>query len=118
MIGADLEFNVANMYVMSALPPSQQSVAGGILQTVTRLAQTIGFGITTAVFNAVQQKPSMAGYWDRATQPYTATFFVSVGCSVLSVMLVPFLTLGTQGGQEKKSVASSVSVDEVVRDEK
>jgi hypothetical protein len=102
------------MYVMSSLPPSQQSVAGGILQTVSRLAQTIGFGVTTAVFNAVQKKPTLASYWDLRTQPYTATFLVSVACSVLSVMLVPFLTLGTQGGKQKQeSTAFSETVEEI-----
>ena len=99
VVGADLEFNVANMYVMSSMPPAQQSIAGGILQTVTRLCMTIGFGITTAIFNAVQQNPEMASYWDKETQPYTATFWFAVAVSVISVGLVPFLTLTTQGGK-------------------
>ncbi|KAL1584668.1 hypothetical protein WHR41_06937 [Cladosporium halotolerans] len=101
VVGADLEFNVANMYVMSSLPPAQQSIAGGIFQTVTRLCMTIGFGVTTALFNAVQRNPQMAAYWDPETQPYTATFWFSTACSVVSVGLVPFLTLTTQGGKNK-----------------
>lgn len=99
VVGADLEFNVANMYVMSSMPPSQQSIAGGILQTVTRLCMTIGFGLATAVFNAVQEKPGMSSYWDDETQPYTATFLFALAGSVISVGLVPFLTLTTQGGK-------------------
>jgi MFS family permease len=99
VIGADFEFNVANMYVMSSMPPSKQSVASGIFQTVAKLCMTLGFGIATAIFNAVEQKPSLASYWDVRTQPYTATFWYSVACSVLSVCLVPFLTIGTQGGK-------------------
>lgn len=102
VVGADLEFNVANMYVMSSMPPSQQSIAGGIFQTVTRLCMTIGFGITTALFNAVEKSPSMASYWDRETQPYTATFWFAVAGSVVSIGLVPFLTLTTQGGKATK----------------
>jgi MFS family permease len=99
VVGADLEFNVANMYVMSSMPPAQQSIAGGIFQTVTRLCMTVGFGVTTALFNAVQKSPRMASYWDRETQPYTATFWFAVACSVVSIGLVPFLTLTTQGGK-------------------
>ena len=102
VVGADLEFNVANMYVMSSLPTAQQSIAGGIFQTVTRLCMTVGFGITTALFNAVEKSPRMASYWDRATQPYTATFWFAVACSVVSIGLVPFLTLTTQGGKVTK----------------
>ncbi|KAF2168005.1 hypothetical protein M409DRAFT_53340 [Zasmidium cellare ATCC 36951] len=110
VVGADLEFNVANMYVMSSMPPSQQSTAGGIFQTVTKLCMTIGLGINTAVFNSVQQKPSLSNYWDRMTQPYAAVFWFAFAATTLSVMLVPFLTIGTQGGREK-SVSTEASKD-------
>ena len=68
---------------------------------------TIGFGITTALFNAVEKNPRMASYWDRETQPYTATFWFAVAGSVVSIGLVPFLTLTTQGGKVKKLEDSS-----------
>ena len=84
---------------MSSMPPSRQSVASGIFQTVAKLCMTLGFGIATAIFNAVQQNPSLASYWDVSTQPYTATFWYSVACAGLSVCLVPLLTIGTQGGK-------------------
>lgn len=111
VVGADLEFNVANMYVMSSMPPSQQSTAGGIFQTVTKLCMTIGLGINTAVFNAVQQNSTLSSYWDKPTQPYAATFWCAFAATVLSMFLVPFLTIGTQGGKEK-IVSRATSVDE------
>jgi hypothetical protein len=86
---------------MSSMPPSRQSVASGIFQTVAKLCMTLGFGIATAIFNAVQQNPNLASYWDVKTQPYTATFWYSVACAGLSVCLVPLLTIGTQGGKAK-----------------
>lgn len=89
------------MYVMSSMPSSKQSVASGIFQTVAKLCMTIGFGIATAIFNAVDQKPSLASFWDAKTQPYTVVFWYSVACAGLSVCLVPFLTIGTQGGKAK-----------------
>ncbi|KAF2722070.1 major facilitator superfamily transporter [Polychaeton citri CBS 116435] len=126
VVGADLEFNVANMYVMSSMPREQQSVAGGIFQTVARLCQTIGLGIATAVFSSVEQKSaglsSLGEYWDRATAPYAATFWAAFAMAAFSVCLVPFMTIGTQGGKEKKIVdeedggasgGSSVNGDEV-----
>jgi MFS family permease len=116
VVGADLEFNVANMYVMSSMPPSQQSIAGGIFQTVTKLCTTLGFGIATAVFSSVQKNPRLSSYWTRTTQPFAATQLMALACSVLGLCLVPFLTLGTQGGKAKEE--GSVAASEMGGDEK
>ncbi|KAI5357986.1 Putative major facilitator superfamily, MFS transporter superfamily [Septoria linicola] len=105
VVGADLEFNVANMYVMSSMPPSQQSTAGGIFQTVTKLCMAIGLGIATAVFNAEKREPTMSSYWDQETQPYAAVFWMATAASALSICLVPFLTLGTQGNRQSSVAA-------------
>jgi hypothetical protein len=79
------------------MPSERQSIASGIFQTVAKLCQTLGFGIATAIFNSVEQNPQLADYWDVGVQPYTATFWFSVVSAGLSVCLVPFLTIGTQG---------------------
>ena len=88
---------------MSSLPKEQQSVAGGIFQTVTRLTMTVGYGVATAVFNTVSKHSNLGSYYkgDTETQPYAATFWFSTACAGLSLLLVPFLTIGTQGGKEK-----------------
>lgn len=101
VIGADIEFTVANMYVVSAMPKDQQSIAGAIFQAVVRLCMTIGFGITTALFNSLAQNPTLSSYWDLSTQPYSATFWFSTACAGLSICLCPFLTVGTQGSKQK-----------------
>lgn len=83
VVGADFEFNVANMYVMSTMSEREQSVAGGLFQTVTRMCTTIGFGISTAAFNAVQAHPSNSGYYaGDPIEPYAATFwfFICICC--------------------------------------
>ncbi|KAI9698033.1 MAG: hypothetical protein M1836_004386 [Candelina mexicana] len=109
VIGADLEFNVSNMYVMSSLPPHQQSIAGGIFNTVTRLCVTIGLGISTALFNAIAQSTnsssattssSRAGASsgaEDALKPYTAVYWFAVASAGSSLLLVPWLRIGTQG---------------------
>ena len=120
VIGADLEFNVANMYVMSSMPAHQQSVAGGIFQTVAKLCMTIGFGLATCIFNSVKESPTalaQTGFWDRETRPYTAAFWFSTACSVVSVCLVPFLTIGTQGGKEQRQ-DSTAKVGSIAKGEK
>jgi MFS family permease len=110
VIGADLQFNVANMYVMSSMPPSQQSLAGGIFQTCTKLCMAVGFGIATVVHDSVERNPTLSSYWDKATQPYTAVFWTSFAFSAFSLFLVPYLTIGTQGGEERKDSETSSSI--------
>jgi MFS family permease len=111
VIGADLEFNVVNMYVMSSLSMDQQSVAGGLFQMVTRLCLTIGMGISTAIFDGVVNHPAKGGF-DAGTpeQPYSATFWFAMAASGLSVFFVPFLTIGTQGHAQKDEVDEEKSV--------
>ncbi|KAI9827986.1 MAG: hypothetical protein M1819_006829 [Sarea resinae] len=98
VVGADLEFNVANMYVMSSLPPHQQSIAGGIFQTVTKLCTTIGLGVTTAIYNPISKQMSPG---DDPTKPYADCFWFCCASAALSVCLVPFMTIGTQGRADK-----------------
>lgn len=116
VIGADLEFNVANMYVMSSMPPSQQSIAGGIFQTVAKLCMTLGFGITTAIFNSVQRNSTLSAFWDTTTQPYAAVFLFCFAISAFSVCLVPFLTIGTQGGKERTKPTIDKEIERLKED--
>lgn len=104
VVGADFEFNVTNMYVMSTMSRSQQSVAGGLFQTISRLCITIGFGISTAVFSAVQKNPSKTGYHaNDPIEPYSATYWFSFATAAVSLLLLPWITIGTQGHGEKSA---------------
>ncbi|GAQ46325.1 hypothetical protein AtubIFM57143_000866 [Aspergillus tubingensis] len=109
VVGADFQFCVANMYVMSALPDDQQSIAGGILQTVTKLCVTIGMGISTAIFDAVEAGgPTSHGYFaGDAIAPYSATLLYCAGISAISIPLCAFLRIGRQGhgGNDKARAA-------------
>jgi len=87
------------MYVMSSLPKEQQSVAGGLFNTVTRLAATVGVGIQTSVYNSAGG--SAQGKGALLYRPYQATYWVSLVGSVMALFLVPFLTIGRQGGRKK-----------------
>lgn len=86
------------MYVMSSLPPSQQSLAGGIFNTLAKLCQNIGLGITTAIYVSMENKrPALS-----AIEPYLSTYWLSAGFGGLGVLLVFFLKIGTQGGANSK----------------
>lgn len=95
VLSQDLEFTVTNMYVMSSLPPDQQSVAGGLFNTVTRLVATIGLGIQTSIYNSAGGSAQGPGAYHY--RPYQATFWVSLVGAVLALFLVPFITIGKQG---------------------
>jgi hypothetical protein len=89
------------MYVMSSLPPSDQSLAGGIFNTVTKLCSNISLGISVAVYNSVRdQNPS-----GEAIRPYLSTFWFAAAVAGISMFLVPFMKLGTQGGSEKEGLS-------------
>ncbi|KAF3007055.1 hypothetical protein E8E14_003030 [Neopestalotiopsis sp. 37M] len=112
--GADFNFNVANMYVMSSLPPHQQSLAGGIFNVVIRLSSTAVMGITTAVFSSVELTP--AGMADPMLK-YTRTFQACVALAGASVLFAPFIRLGTQGNAPKGGMAGSEKSELVAADE-
>lgn len=99
VVGADFEFTVTNMYVMSSLPLGQQSVAGGLFNTIMRLSSGVGFAVSTAVFNSVDASGTAEALLSSDYGKYRATFFVSLASSGLSLFLLPFLTLKSQGGR-------------------
>jgi hypothetical protein len=106
------------MYVLSSMPTSKQSIAGSLLQTLTRLATAISYGVATAIFDSVKRKGSTSGYYAyNAAEPYAAVFWFSAGCAFLSALLVPFLKIGTQGhkgdtGRVKNSSESALALDD------
>lgn len=120
VVGADFEFNVCNMYMLSGRSSSDQSVSGGILQTITKLCSTIGFGLAIAIFTAAQNRPpSTPGHQPcqyppfvpsnephrhalpscspAPAKPHSAVFWYCTAAAGLSLSLVPFLTIQTQG---------------------
>lgn len=103
VIGADLQFNVANMYVMSSLPPHQQSLAGGIFNTVIKICSAIGLGISASVYNAESEGSAAL---QTVLRPYKMVFWLCVACAGLGCLFVPFLTIGTQGHSGGSSLVS------------
>ncbi|KAF2633344.1 MFS general substrate transporter [Macroventuria anomochaeta] len=98
VIGADFEFIVANMYVLSSMPANKQSIAGSLLQTLTRLCTAVGYGIATAIFDAVERNPPKSGYYaNNVVAPFAAVFWFALGVSFIGVLFVPFLRITTQG---------------------
>ncbi|EOA88455.1 uncharacterized protein SETTUDRAFT_149031 [Exserohilum turcica Et28A] len=98
VVGIDTQYIVANMYVISSMPRNKQSMAGSLLQTVSRLCTAITFGIATAIFDAVQKSPAKSGYYaNNAVEPYAAVFWCAAAVAFPGIFLVPFLRIQTQG---------------------
>ncbi|RYP06342.1 hypothetical protein DL764_003219 [Monosporascus ibericus] len=98
VFGTDFEFNVVNMYVVSSLSKSQQSVASSVFQSTIKLATVIGLGICAAVFASVEGNPATSGYYAHDPfEPYAALFWFATTVSFISLLLVPFLKIRTQG---------------------
>jgi len=93
------------MYVMSSLPKHQQSVAGGIFNTATKLALTMGLGITTAIFDGLTYASPSSPSTDttglsneQIIRPYHAVWWFGTASAGCSLLIVWGLKLGTQGG--------------------
>lgn len=111
VIGADFEFTVTNMYVMSTLPRDQQSVAGGLFNTVTRLSTTVGLGVQTSVYNSLGG--SAFGSGAQLYRPYQSTFWVSLAGAAFALFLVPFVTIERQGGKTRRTPSSQGSEKDI-----
>ncbi|KAL2795792.1 major facilitator superfamily domain-containing protein [Aspergillus keveii] len=95
VVGADLQFNVANSYVMSSLPRHQQSLAGGILSAVNKLLSNIALSISTAVYYAGQKHTARNGTDGDSDDfaGYRAAFWLLVAIAGVNLALVPFLRI-------------------------
>src|ERR1700753_2887261 len=88
------------MYVMSSLPKSQQSIASGLFQTLTRLSLTIGMAVTTAIYDGVVKSPDIGFHSGDQIRPYWAVFWFATAAAAASLPLVPILKIGTQGNKK------------------
>ena len=94
------------------MPLNKQSIAGSLFQTLARLVTAVGYGIATAIFNAVQQNPATSGYYaNNAAEPYAAVFWFCAAVAALGLVFVPWLKVRTQGhtGDEGRSAEKAGS---------
>lgn len=94
------------------MPRNKQSIAGSLLQTLTRLCTAVGYGIATAIFDAVERNPPTSGYYAKnAVAPFAAVFWFAMGVCFLAVLFVPFLRITTQGHKGDKGRFRQMSVE-------
>lgn len=99
------------------MPTNKQSIAGSLFQTLTRLCTAVGYGIATAIFDAVQKRPSKSGYYaTNVMEPFAAVFWFAAVVSLPGILLVPLLRITTQGhkgdtGRVKVGLESGLGLD-------
>ncbi|KAJ7852795.1 MFS general substrate transporter [Mycena olivaceomarginata] len=101
VFGADFVFAAGTLFVAKVSLPHEQSLAGGIFQTLTQLGTAFGLAITTIVHNAVWG--GGAGN-DAPLKAYHAAQWTAFGMAVLCTLLaVGFLRgVGIVGVDERK----------------
>lgn len=97
------------MYVMSSLPSAEQSVAGGIFNTISKLCNNLGLGIATSVYASMSSRLGDDG---SAIEPYLSVYWYAAACAGASLLMVPFLKLGTQGHQGSEAEPSTAELAE------
>ncbi|KAL4953460.1 major facilitator superfamily-domain-containing protein [Aspergillus filifer] len=113
VVGADLQFNVANSYVMSSLPRSQQSLASGILSAFNKLLSNIALSISTAVFDAGQKRVRAGSADDiNGYGGYRAAFWMLVGIAGVNLVLVPWVKI-TKGVLEDEEPLRGERISDV-----
>ncbi|KAJ5101545.1 hypothetical protein NUU61_003767 [Penicillium alfredii] len=80
--------------------PSDQSIAGGIFNTVSKLCNNLGLGIATSINSAMTHQMSAS---TPAIRPYLGVYWFAAAGAGLSLVMVPFLTLKTQGSKIEKN---------------
>ena len=58
VLGADFVFASGTLFVAKITPPSEQSVAGAVFQSMTQIGTAIGLSVSTIVYNAVLENGS------------------------------------------------------------
>ncbi|KIK54808.1 hypothetical protein GYMLUDRAFT_48358 [Collybiopsis luxurians FD-317 M1] len=109
IVGADVIYPVATVFISSALDEESQSLAGGIFNVATRLGTSIGIGATSSVANSVTSHYVRLHPSSSATSPdalmygFRAAGWTLVGAAVVSwgigaVFLRGIGVVGRKGG--------------------
>ncbi|KLO14349.1 MFS general substrate transporter [Schizopora paradoxa] len=85
VFGADFVFAAGSLFVAKVALPHEQSLAGGLFQTLTQLGTALGLAVTTIVHNSVlRQRTQLDAY--KAAQ-WTAFGFGVLGAVLAAVFL-------------------------------
>ncbi|KAJ6498367.1 putative efflux transporter [Mycena vitilis] len=90
VFGADFVFAAGTLFVAKVARGEEQSLAGGLFQTLTQLGTAFGLAVTTIVHNAVADRhPNLRGAEGQGAplEAYRAAQWTAFGMGVLCTLL-------------------------------
>ncbi|KAF7312532.1 MFS general substrate transporter [Mycena indigotica] len=99
VFGADFIFAGGTLFVAKVCLPHEQSLAGGIFQTLTQLGTAFGLAITTIAFDAKLSDADERAPLEAYQTANWAAFAMSVLCTILAVVCLR--GVGPIGSNEK-----------------
>ncbi|KAF5364394.1 hypothetical protein D9757_011905 [Collybiopsis confluens] len=113
IVGADVIYPVATIYISSNLDEESQSLAGGIFNVATRLGTSIGIGATSSIANSITTRYVHLHPSSSLTSPdalmygFRAAGWTLAGAAIISFIIgVLFLRgIGVVGRREAKQSA-------------
>ncbi|KAJ7065155.1 MFS general substrate transporter [Mycena belliarum] len=102
VFGADFIFAAGTLFVAKVSLPHEQSLAGGLFQTLTQLGTSFGLAISTIAFDAVTQKEGAGS--EAPLKAYKAAQWTAFGMAVLCTLLAAVFLggVGPVGSDERR----------------
>lgn len=102
MIGVDLMYNVCILFISSSVPHHQQSLAGGIFNTVQQISVSFGLAIASAVAATMSASSGFEhDSVERFMVGFRGAFWTFTALGVVSVVLSLFAKVGIVGARRK-----------------
>jgi len=116
VVGADLSYMVANLFVVHAVPDRLQSTAGGVFNTVSNLGGVLGLGASAAIVESILDKgPRLGEDHDHfQVRAWQGAYWFGTAATALGMGLTLFVHIGKQEGGKKGGVDVEQNVEEVV----
>ncbi|KAJ7278366.1 efflux transporter [Mycena rebaudengoi] len=91
VVGTDFVFAAGTLFIAGVCAPEEQSVAGGVFQTMTQIGTSLGVTASTIVFNQVQRRAAR-GLCDEL-DAYHAAMWMACAFGVLGALRALFILL-------------------------
>ncbi|KAJ7738341.1 MFS general substrate transporter [Mycena metata] len=109
VFGADFVFAAGTLFVAKVSLPHEQSLAGGLFQTLTQLGTSFGLAISTIAFDAVSH-----GATDAPLKAYKAAQWTAFGMAMFCTLLAAIFLrgVGPVGSDERQKPEEREENDE------
>lgn len=95
-IGVDITFNVANVFITSALPKRDQAAAGGVINSLMCLGIAFWLGISEVAVSTAQ---NMRDQSVSLREQYRIGFWIGVGLSIAAFLSIVTVRMGSASAE-------------------